>query len=161
MALAYRQNRDMEQAVDCMKRALAISPGYDPIVAGLGGLLVEAGQLDEAEVFYRDRLESHPEDVRVYIGLGFIATKADRWDEALDWYLGGLRLDPGSSDILSGLYQSYLRLGRLADAENVLERWLQFHPNDESARRILQDLRSQLKDRNRGEKAGATSFDAR
>jgi len=142
MAIAYRQKQDLESAVECMKRALDIAPDYDPIVSSYGGLLVEANHFEEAAAFYTDRLRTHPNDVRVYIGLGFLATRADRWEEALDWYLRGLRVDPRSPDILSGLYQAYMNLGRLADARNVLERWLTFNPNDSSARQLLNELKA-------------------
>ncbi|MBZ0267912.1 DUF2723 domain-containing protein [bacterium] len=143
MAIAYRQKQDLESAVECMKRALDIAPGYDPIVSSYGGLLVEANHFEEATRFYTERLRTRPNDIRVYIGLGFLATRADRWEEALDWYLRGLRVDPRSPDILSGLYQAYMNLGRLQDAQNVLERWLQFNPNDTSARELLSELKTQ------------------
>lgn len=141
MAIAYRQRDDLESAVECMERALAITPHFDPIVATYGGMLVEAGRYEEADAFYRKRLQTNPNDVRVYIGLGFLATQADRWEEALDWYLRGLRVDPRSRDILWGLYQTYVSLGRMQDAQNVLERWLQYHPNDTATRDLLSELR--------------------
>ncbi|GJM43517.1 MAG: membrane protein [Gemmatimonadota bacterium] len=142
MGLAYREKGDLTNAIDCMRRALKISPGFDPIVAGLGGMLVEAGHTEEADALYRERIRTHPNDLRAYIGLGYKAQKADQWEEALGWFQQALRLDPRAPDVLSGLYSAYVRLGRVAEAENVIERWLQYNPEDASARAILEDLRS-------------------
>jgi hypothetical protein len=48
---------------------------------------------------------------------------------------------PGDGEILTGLYRSYAELGRSEEAANVIERWLQFNPDDSSARALLADLR--------------------
>jgi tetratricopeptide (TPR) repeat protein len=144
MAIAYRGRDDIQQAVDCMQRAVNIAPHYDPISGGLGGLLLEAERYATADSFYRARLEQRPEDVRVYLGLGYLAQHDGRWEEALDWYLQGLRIDPHSSDLLASLFQTYYQLGRLDEAENVLMRWVERNPNDQSARQRLLELRSEI-----------------
>ncbi len=154
MALAYRNRADMDQAVECMQRAVMIAPHYDPISGGLGGILLEAKRYAAADSFYRARLVGHPEDVRVYLGLGFVAQMQDRWDEALDWYLQGLRVDPHSADLLASLFQAYYQLGRLEEAENVLLRWSERNPNDTSARERLAELRQERRARAGGSGGG-------
>ena len=141
----------------------ALSAGADQAEAIAGYQHNVETRLENNDVHTVQTTDETMFGLRVFAGgsLGFIATKTDRWDEALDWYLKGLRLDPGSPDILSGLFRSYLELGRNADAENVLERWLQFHPNDEYARSTLQELRDQLQGQGKPEEAGATSLDVR
>ena len=145
MSLAYRERGDMPKSIECMKNAIKIAPDYDPIVGSLGGLLIEGGAHEDAKAFYMNRLEKMPGDVRVYIGLAYLANQADKPDEALDWYLRGLRVDPKSVEILAGLYQAYVRLGRYSDAENVLQQWVALHPSDSSAKSVLEDLRSRMR----------------
>jgi tetratricopeptide (TPR) repeat protein len=145
MSLAYRERGDMAKSIECMKSAIKIAPDYDPIVGSLGGLLIEGGSLEEARAFYMNRLEKMPADVRVYIGLAYLANQADKPEEALDWYLRGLRIDPKSVEILAGLYQAYVRLGRYSDAENVLQQWVAMHPSDSSAKSVLEDLRARMR----------------
>jgi tetratricopeptide (TPR) repeat protein len=143
MAITYRDLGQMEQALDCLRRAIEIAPQYDPIVGGLGGMLLESGQVAEAEAFYRERRKTHPEDVRVYLGLGLAAGKNEKWEEALEWYLEGLQLAPESRELLAGLFETCRRLGRWTEAENVLVQWLDMHPQDHSARAFLEDIRRQ------------------
>ncbi len=155
MALAYRGLKDTAQAVECMQRAVAIAPDYDPIVSGLGGLLLEAGRYDEAEAFYRERERIRPDDLRVYLGLGYLAQRKGNTEEALEWYLRGLRVDPYSQDLLASLFSTYYELGRLEDAENVLQRWVERNPTDQSARERLEQVR-----RERQARAGGGTTEA-
>jgi hypothetical protein len=145
MSLAYRERGDMAKSIECMKNAIKIAPDYDPIVGSLGGLLIEGGATEDAKKFYLERLEKVPGDVRVYIGLAYLANQENKPDEALDWYLRGLRVDPKSVEILAGLYQAYVRLGRYSDAENVLQQWVALHPSDSSAVSVLEDLRARMR----------------
>ena len=128
-------------------RLLTAQRALERIAGQVGGRLDAALQalgraaLEAADTLYRERIRTHPNDLRSYIGLGYKAQKADQWEEALSWFQQALRLNPRAPDVLSGLYQSYVRLGRIAEAENVIERWLQYNPEDASARTILDDLR--------------------
>jgi tetratricopeptide (TPR) repeat protein len=153
MALTYRDQKNLDQAVVCMQRAVSMAPHYDPITGGLGGILLEARRFAEADSFYRARLETRPDDVRSYLGLGYVAQVGDRVEEAIDWYLKGLRIDPHSIDLLASLFQAYYQTGRLEEAENVLLRWIERNPGDASARERLTELR-------REREAGAASVPA-
>ncbi len=141
MSLAYRDLGDMNESIACMKNAIRVAPHYDPIVGSLGGLLVEGKAYEDARAFYQARLASHPQDIRVYIGLAYLASLDEKAEEALEWYKRGLRVDPSSLEILAGLYQSFVKLGRYAEAENVLRQWVAIHPGDSSAQGVLDDLR--------------------
>ncbi len=145
MSLSYRDQGDMKQAIDCMKNAIKIAPDYDPIVGSLGGLLIEGEAFDEAKAFYMERLERQPRDERIYIGLAYLADREEKREEALDWYLKGLRVAPTSLEMLAGLYQGYARLGRYADAENVLRQWVALHPGDSTAKAVLEELRGRMR----------------
>jgi hypothetical protein len=142
MALAYRTLGEADEAVECFRRAARIAPHYDPIVAGLGGFLLEAGRLAEAREFYQARLQTHPRDIRVYLGLGYVAQESEKWEEALEWFLQGLRVDPRNPDVMAGLFKAYSELDRWEEAENVLRTWLQTYPQDESAREMLEKVRA-------------------
>jgi len=141
MALALRDVGRMDQAIDCLQRAIAIAPDYDPIVGGFGGMLLESGDMDGARAFYLDRLETNPQDVRVYLGLAYVARHAENVQEAVDWYHQGLSVVPGNRELLAGLFDVLYSAQRWDEAENILVQWLKANPGDQSARSTLDDLR--------------------
>lgn len=143
MAIAYRHQKDMDQAADCMTRAVAMAPDYDPIASTLGVFLLDAKRFEDAERHFKDRVARRPGELDGYLGLAYLAQVGTRYEEALDWYLQALQVDPNSQDVLAGLFQSYYQLGRLADAENVLQKWIERNPNDKSARERLAEIRSE------------------
>lgn len=151
MAIAYRALNQPQEAADCFLRAAWIAPHFDGIVAGVGGFLLQAGRIEDAREFYLRRLETHPNEITVYLGLGYVAQETDDWEEALSWFLRGARIQPGAPDVLAALYRAYGNLGRWEEAENVIVQWLQQNPNDTSARQILDDLRAQREQASSGE----------
>ena len=147
LALAYRKVDDWDSAIHAIRRAVTISPNYEPIVGSMGSFLLEGRRYDEAREYYRKRVETQPSDLRSYLGLAYLAQREQKHEEALEWYLRGLRFDPADHDVLAGLYQTYLALGRYDEARNVLERWVQMNPGDQSARGLLEDLDRQIEQR--------------
>ncbi len=140
MGLANQQRGDLDTAIECMQRALAISPHFDVVIEALGRMMTDAGRYEDARALFEAELEVSPDRVNYYVELAYLAGRSDRWEEALDWYLQGLRLQPASATIMSGMYQAYRQLNRLDEAENVLKRWLEINPEDASARAELAEL---------------------
>jgi tetratricopeptide (TPR) repeat protein len=144
LALAYRKVKNWDESVACIKRAVAISPNYEPIVGSMGSFLLESKRYDEARAYYTKRVETQPSDLRSYLGLAFLAQRDGHLEEALEWYLRALRFDPADRDVLAGLYQTYYGLGRYEEAKAVIQRWIQMNPSDGSARELLEDLQRQI-----------------
>jgi tetratricopeptide (TPR) repeat protein len=73
-----------EEAIPCFRRALALC-GDEPDVVRLrlNETLLTLGHLDEAEDGFRRLLERDPGNPRVHLGLGRLAVKRQRWQEAL------------------------------------------------------------------------------
>jgi tetratricopeptide (TPR) repeat protein len=140
MGLANQQRGNLDAAIECMQRALRISPQFDVVIEALAGMLISAGRESEAKALFLEAIERKPDDVSLYLQAAYISGRMADWESALDWYLQGLRLNPTSPDVMSGLYQSYRQLNRLDDAENVLRRWLDLNPEDASARAELAEL---------------------
>jgi tetratricopeptide (TPR) repeat protein len=145
MGLLMREEGDMDEALACMERATRIAPDYAPISGGYSGLLIEAGRYEEARSRFLDRLEASPGDLKVVMALAFIEAMQDHWAQARSWYEEAQMLAPSDPEVLSGLYSAYMNLDLLPEAENVLARWLDDHPDDESVRSKLMDLRVQIK----------------
>ncbi len=57
-------------------------------------------------------------------------------------------LNPSDPQVLSLLLSNYQMLGESEKAVNALELWLQMHPKDQNAKRIMESIKRQAKERN-------------
>lgn len=83
----------------------------------LGELLLDRGEVDEAEKVFRSVLARDADNPRAYLGLGRIAFGRGHVDAALDHLQRSLKLESRATETHSMLAQVYGRLGRTAEAE--------------------------------------------
>jgi tetratricopeptide (TPR) repeat protein len=76
-----------------------------------------------AAVNYAQRAaDAAPNDAQLWFLLGYAARLAGKTQLSLDAFQHGLRVNPSSLDGLSGLAQTYARMGRKDEAQKLLER---------------------------------------
>jgi tetratricopeptide (TPR) repeat protein len=92
--------------------------------------VIEASKPDEALAAYRQAELFQPRDPGSYFSAGALLQKQNRWQDASDEYQKVLKLDPSSSDALINLANIDIRLRLLPDAEIVLRKLMDIHPND-------------------------------
>jgi tetratricopeptide (TPR) repeat protein len=136
-AQVLRREGKLAEALHELEAARAISPWYSGIIVSLGDLYEEMGALDKAESHYREMLEYHPRDPRVFYKLGVLLSKMDRNDEAVATLEEGIRYSPDVFYLRGGLFGTYKAMGEDAKARSVLEEWLSGHPNDTRVRDFL------------------------
>ena len=61
-----------------------------------------------------------PQDNKLWFLLGYTSRLAGRYEASVDAYQHGLRGAPGNPDGMSGLAQTYIRMGRSDDAKRLL-----------------------------------------
>ena len=69
-----------------------------------------------------------------------------KYDESVDAYNHGLRIDPSSADGQSGLAQVYSQMGRTNDAEQILKKLVASNPGRRGDLMLLGDLSMRSKD---------------
>src|SRR5206468_1606859 len=106
----------------------------------LGALLERTGRLDEAEVELHEAIRLDPRSAEAlnYLGYSF-ADRGVRLDEALALIRGALALDPWNGAYLDSLGWVYLKLGRIDDARDPLERAVREFPRDATVLEHLGD----------------------
>jgi hypothetical protein len=73
---------DKEGALDAMRESLKLSPANYPIdKANLAGLLIEQGNLLEAEVLLRQAMKAAPERIALIQTLQSVLSRQQKWDE--------------------------------------------------------------------------------
>jgi len=106
----------------------------------LGALLERGGRLDEAEVELREAIRLQPTSAEALNYLGYsLADRGDRLDEALKLIKSALDLDPWNGAYLDSLGWVYMKLGRVADARDPLERAAREFPKDPTVLEHLGD----------------------
>ena len=75
---------------------------------------------------------SRANDPQLWFLLGYAARLNGKYQESVDAYTHGLRLNPSSPDGLSGLAQVYSLMGRTDDAERLLKQVISSRPERET-----------------------------
>jgi Tfp pilus assembly protein PilF len=95
--------------------------------------LANSGELDEAEVLFKEILEEASNIPEVHQNLAFIYARRKDWATAEASYLKALELSPGDPGITSGLVQVYLESGQQAKAEELVNQAAGGNPEDANA----------------------------
>ncbi|MGA2887812.1 MAG: tetratricopeptide repeat protein [Terracidiphilus sp.] len=90
--------------------------------------------------YARRAAEAAPNDPQLLFLLGYAARLNARFQESVDAYSRGLRLNPSTLDGLSGLAQTYSVMGRTEDAERLLKQVIASNPNRRDDTLLLGDL---------------------
>lgn len=99
-----------------------------------------AGKDGEAGTLYRAVLSQDPKHLRALIGLGAIEEARGRFFEATEFYRRARLADGSDPDAGKAMVGLLLRIGHLAPARNELENWLRTDPDNEEAKRLMEDL---------------------
>ena len=78
---------------------------------------------------YAERaVKAAPQDNKLWFLLGYTSRLAGRYQASVDAYQHGLQAAPGNADGLSGLAQTYARMGRTDDAKRLLVQVIRANP---------------------------------
>jgi tetratricopeptide (TPR) repeat protein len=120
----------------------------DPLVAGraevhvnLANALLGAGRMEEAIVQYRRAIERDPLHYHAHGALNEVLWEIGRKDEVGESYAVADRLLPNNPDVMEMAAETYLALGRPADAERELLRAEELRPNTMGQYRLWTALR--------------------
>ena len=79
---------------------------------------------------YAERaVKAAPQDNKLWFLLGYTSRLAGRYQTSVDAYQHGMQTAPGNADGLSGLAQTYARMGRTDDAKRLLMQVIRANPN--------------------------------
>jgi tetratricopeptide (TPR) repeat protein len=101
-------------------------------VRGKAHALTRLDRFDEARQVVNEALTVRPDDIELYVELGWLAERRKQYEQALDAYERALELDPVSMPAVQGKAQTLSDLGRFDDAQQVIQHALTVRPNDPS-----------------------------
>ncbi|HZZ15189.1 MAG TPA: tetratricopeptide repeat protein, partial [Candidatus Sulfotelmatobacter sp.] len=94
-----------------------------------------------AAISYAERAaKAAPQNPELWFLLGYCDRLGDHYQASVDAYNRGLKLQPGSVRGLAGLAQTYAKMGRIAEAEQLLKRVIQANPKDGGSLQLAGEL---------------------
>ena len=94
-----------------------------------------------AAVSFAERAaKAAPQNPELWFLLGYAARLDGRYQAAIDAYNHGLRLQPNSVRGMAGLAQTYAKMGRDADAGQLLKRVVDANPKDANSLQLAGEL---------------------
>jgi tetratricopeptide (TPR) repeat protein len=81
-----------------------------------------------------------PQNAELWFLLGYADRLADHYQASVDAYNRGLKIQPGSVRGMAGLAQTYAKMGREADAEQLLKRVVDANPKDANSLQLAGEL---------------------
>jgi tetratricopeptide (TPR) repeat protein len=134
-------NGDMEGAISCFKKALAIAPGMTPALNNLGTAYLQTHRMVEAGAMFRKAVEADPDAPDSYINLGHVYYELQKYDQAKVVLAEGLKRDPAAALAYFFLGLTAVRTGETRVGEADLQKALDLNdPRVVSAHLVLADL---------------------
>ena len=94
-----------------------------------------------AAVSYAEQAaKSAPQNAELWFLLGYCARLADHYQLSIDSFNHGLKLQPNSVRGLAGLAQTYAKMGRVQEAEQLLRRVVEANPKDANSLELAGEL---------------------
>jgi tetratricopeptide (TPR) repeat protein len=94
-----------------------------------------------AAVSYAEQAaKSAPQNAELWFLLGYCARLADHYVLSVDSFNHGLKLQPNSVRGLAGLAQTYAKMGRVQEAEQLLQKVVEANPKDANSMQLAGEL---------------------
>jgi len=145
IAQLYMSRSDYSEAQQWIEKGLERFPDSVRLRFQLGAVLERQKVFEDAEAEFKKILAKNPEDAEVLNYLGYMLTELDtRLDEALQYILKAVELDPYNGAFLDSLGWIYFKQNRLQEAEEHLQKAARINQFDPVILEHLGDLYTRL-----------------
>ena len=128
--LSWKQTTHWRDSETLWRYALIITPQNDVAEVGLGGILFEHGEIDEAIECFRRALQLRDGNVAAHYGLGKALAAKQKTDEAIFHFKKALEIQPDSLTASNELGVMFASKGEIANAIAAWRRTLTFDADD-------------------------------
>ncbi len=127
-AVSLHKQGELEGAMDCLQRAIALQPNYAKAYFGIGLILDQKGELEGAISQYRQAIALEPDYRGAYNNLGCALMKQRNYLEAIEVLKQALEIDPVGANLYNNLGKAYSGQGLTGEAFTALRRALELDP---------------------------------
>ncbi len=121
------------EAVETLRAALKLDPGYTPALARLAQLHLAAGDTRESLRTFRQAVEADPGLATAHFGLGQALAASENWLAARQSYQRACEISDGYTAAHYALAMAYRRTGDVANAQAHLLRYQQLKQTKQPA----------------------------
>jgi tetratricopeptide (TPR) repeat protein len=146
MALAWAsmaENGDaavVKQAEQLLRKAVLESPKDAALLSSLGYVEQRRGAINDARELYQRALAQDPTLLDAATNLGVIEANSGHLREAVRLWEGAFQRAPGRSGIGMNIARAFCGAGQIGPARDFTTRVLQFNPDLEAAKKLLNGL---------------------
>jgi tetratricopeptide (TPR) repeat protein len=141
IAASYQAIDQLPEALLFYKRAAELAPYHLDILNKYAIVLSLAGKIKEAKYYYEIILKEYPKHVSALTNLGFIyLSEFKNTAVAENYYTKALALNPDYEPALMNKAGLLLYLEKATEAKKILEHVLKINPQNEQARKIINQL---------------------
>jgi len=144
----YKDQKQLDQAIACYEKAVAIAPDFPAAHTNLGSALLQQGKRQEATLCFRKALALEPDLPEAHYNLGVASLQAGDLGSARSALRKYLVSQPDDRATLLKLGEACSRSNELDEAAGYLRRLLVDNPCDAEAHNLLANvLRNQARHR--------------
>jgi len=133
-AVALHEANRLQEAEQFYRVLLKDRPGHPALLGKLGTVLLQQGRDAEALPFLEGASAAVPNDVNLWNQRALALSHLDRFEEAHQFYLKAVSLEPGNADLLANVGANLFKAERFKEARQWLQRALAKFPNAVSVR---------------------------
>lgn len=126
----YLRNKQYNEAMAALRRAIEIQPDLVAARVQLGQTLLAVGRTDQAMAEMKRAIELDPNDAHAYNGLGNVAGAMRRYAEAIDAYKQATSLDPNYFGAYANLGTVYGMTSRFLESAEAFQQAHRIDPNN-------------------------------
>ena len=128
-AFTLHRNKSFELAEIEFNHAIDLEPGSLEARTLLFDLLWELKRFTEADAMIKTAISKNPGNCELYEREGCLLISMNRHDEAILAFNNALKIDSKREIALSSMARCYSETGNIAEALNILEKTIDYHPN--------------------------------
>ena len=144
LGITYRDQNNLDAAINEYVKALAINPNYLEAHFQLGGIYSLKDNSELAIGEFKEALRINPDDDGTHYMLGLVYLKQDKFNEAIAEFKEALRINPHDADFHHKLGMAYQGQGQFHMAIAEYREALTIDPNSSDFQQFLSSASAEL-----------------
>ncbi len=130
LGLTYKAKKRLDLAAEHFKKALELKPDYAPAKNNLGTVYLDKKEWDTAIKYFKEVSENmlYATPYMAMANLGWAYYNKKKYSLSETYYLKALDIEPKFVNAQRGLGLTYIAMGRIGEAKDILEKAVKDYP---------------------------------